>query len=125
MALPWGNDKEKLRAETIAASTANATVLPKLSLTGVAGVISNAKAVVAVDTGLGHLTAALEVPAVSLYGPTNPDKVGAYGSNQTHLTLEQCPQGNYPHTEPELFAPMTPEFVMAALKPKLLDEPRD
>lgn len=122
--LPWGNDKEKLRAEKIASATTNALVLPKLSLAEVAGVISNAKAVVAVDTGLGHLTAALEVPAVSLYGPTSPEKVGAYGANQTHLTLEQCPSGNYPQTEPELFAPMTPEFVMAAFG-KLLDEPQE
>lgn len=113
--LPWGNDKEKIRAEKIARSVSNARVLPKLNLAGVAGVICGAKAAVAVDTGLGHLTAALETPAISLYGPTSPEKVGAYGSNQVHLTLEQCPEGDYPVTDPELFAPMTPEFVWDAL----------
>lgn len=117
--LPWGNEKEKARAEKMARSATDVKVLPKLNLAGIAGVISGAKAVVAVDTGLGHLTAALETPAVSLYGPTSPLKVGAYGRNQIHLTLEQCPEGDYPQTEPELFAPMTPDFVWQALE-KLL-----
>lgn len=114
--LPRGNEKEKIRAEKIAGSVSNAMVLPKLNLAGVAGVISGAKAAVAVDTGLGHLTAALETPAISLYGPTSPVKVGAYGSNQIHLTLEQCPEGDYPATDPELFAPMTPDFVWKYLQ---------
>jgi heptosyltransferase-1 len=42
-------------------------------------------AVVAVDTGLGHLAAALGVPCVSLYGPTRIALVGAYGRHQVHL----------------------------------------
>ncbi|WP_067515518.1 lipopolysaccharide heptosyltransferase I [Endozoicomonas ascidiicola] len=115
--LPWGSEKERIRAELIASSCANATVLPKLKLAEVAGVICEAKAAVAVDTGLGHLTAALETPAVSLYGPTSPVKVGAYGTGQKHLTLEQCPAGEFPATEPEIFAPMTPEVVWRAFEP--------
>ena len=115
MVLPWGNESEKQRADRIAKASLNTTVLPKLSLAGVAGVITEARAAVAVDTGLGHLTAALETPAVSLYGPTSPEKVGAYGANQTHLTLKDCPAGNYPTTEPESFAPMTPSLVMSHL----------
>lgn len=117
--LPWGNDNEKARAERIASASSQATVLPKLSLAEVAGVICEAQAAVAVDTGLGHLTAALEIPAVSLYGPTSPIKVGAYGTGQKHLTLEQCPTGDFPVTDPEIFAPMTPTFVWQALEPKI------
>ncbi|WP_067586305.1 lipopolysaccharide heptosyltransferase I [Endozoicomonas ascidiicola] len=115
--LPWGSEKERIRAELIASSCDNATVLPKLKLAEVAGVICEAKAAVAVDTGLGHLTAALETPAVSLYGPTSPVKVGAYGAGQKHLTLEQCPAGEFPVTEPEIFTPMTPEVVWHAFEP--------
>ena len=117
--LPWGNAREKKRAERIAESTANAEVLPRLELAGVASVLAHASAAVAVDTGLGHLTAALETPAVSLYGPTSPNLVGAYGTSQIHLTLDQCPPGNHPKAEPEIFTPMTPEFVWGSLQPVL------
>lgn len=83
--LPWGNEAEKARAERIVAGITNAAVLPKLNLAGVAKVIAGASACVAVDTGLGHLAAALDVPSISLYGPTLPGRVGAYGRGQVHL----------------------------------------
>lgn len=83
--VPWGNDNEKARAERIVAGIEHAAVLPKLNLAGVAKVIAGASACVAVDTGLGHLAAALDVPSISLYGPTLPGRVGAYGRGQVHL----------------------------------------
>ncbi|MDP3845687.1 MAG: lipopolysaccharide heptosyltransferase I [Pseudomonas sp.] len=83
--LPWGSEPEKARAERIVAGLQHAAVLPKLNLRGVAVVIAGASACVAVDTGLGHLAAALDVPSISLYGPTLPIKVGAYGRGQVHL----------------------------------------
>ena len=44
--------------------------------------------VIAVDTGLGHLAAALAKPTLSLYGPTNPGLSGTYGKQQLHLTSD-------------------------------------
>lgn len=82
--LPWGNPAEKARAERIAQGLKNCEVLPKLNLAGVARVLAAAKACVAVDTGLGHLAAALDVPTISLFGPTNPGLTGAYGRVQVH-----------------------------------------
>ena len=82
--LPWGNPAEKARAERIAQGLNNCQVLPKLNLAGVARVLAAAKACVAVDTGLGHLAAALDVPTLSLFGPTNPGLTGAYGRTQIH-----------------------------------------
>lgn len=83
--LPWGNDAEKNRAERLAKQHANAHVLPKLSITQLAVILKNASGVVAVDTGLGHLSAALSTPTISLYGPTDPKKVGTLGQNQIQL----------------------------------------
>ena len=83
--LPWGNAAEKARAERIAEGLQQAVVLPRLNLAGIAHVIAGARACVAVDTGLGHLAAALDVPCISLYGPTLPGRVGAYGRAQRHL----------------------------------------
>ncbi|BAP43012.1 lipopolysaccharide heptosyltransferase I [Pseudomonas sp. 21LCFQ02] len=86
--LPWGNPAEKARAERIAEGLDNAAVLPKLNLAGVARVLAGAEACVAVDTGIGHLAAALDVPTVSLFGPTNPGLTGAYGKSQVHLASD-------------------------------------
>ncbi len=86
--LPWGNPAEHERAQRIAAGLKNAVVLPKLNLAGVAKVLVAARACVAVDTGLGHLAAALDVPTISLFGPTNPGLTGAYGRDQEHLASD-------------------------------------
>ncbi|MFK8047178.1 MAG: lipopolysaccharide heptosyltransferase I [Halioglobus sp.] len=83
--LPWGSEKERQRADHIAGSVNNAEVLPKLNLLGLASMLMEVDGVVAVDTGLAHLSAALDVPTVSLYGPTDIDLIGAYGHNQVHV----------------------------------------
>ena len=114
--LPWGSEKEKERAERIAQASRDARVLSKMSLSCLASVLSGAAGVVAVDTGLGHLAAALEKPAVSLYGPTSPERVGSYGKTQIHLTVDDCPFGDFPAVEPDIFAAMTPEHVWDSLK---------
>ena len=84
--LPWGNEKEKARADRLAEGLSHVVVLPKLSLHELASQIANAKAVVSVDTGLAHLTAALDKPNITLYGATDPTLIGCYGKNQHYLT---------------------------------------
>ncbi|TGZ99083.1 lipopolysaccharide heptosyltransferase RfaC [Rodentibacter pneumotropicus] len=83
--LPWGNEKEKARAERLAQDKANVVVLPRLSLTDLAQQIAASQAVVSVDTGLAHLTAALDKPNITLYGATDPKLIGCYGKNQQYL----------------------------------------
>lgn len=83
--IPWGNLREKQYAERIAQSIPDVQVLPKLSLTELAYQIAGAKVVISVDTGLAHLTAALDKPNITLYGPTDPALIGTYGKNQIHL----------------------------------------
>jgi heptosyltransferase-1 len=87
--LPWGDEGEKERAGFIAKDNADVKILDRQSLSELAKIISRSKGVVAVDTGLGHLAAALSKPTVSLYGPTNPKLCGTYGVNQVHLGLEK------------------------------------
>ncbi len=83
--LPWGNQQELDRAKAIAKGIDGVSVLEKQSLSGLARHISQADGVVAVDTGLGHLAAALEVPTLSIYGPTNPGLSGTFGKYQSRL----------------------------------------
>ena len=89
--LPWGTLEEKKRAEFIGEGNLNVKILGKKSLSDLAVVIIKSKGVIAVDTGLGHLAAALSKSTVSLYGPTNPALCGTYGRNQVHSKLEDEP----------------------------------
>ncbi len=111
--LPWGNKTEKARAKRIAANASNAQVLPRLDLRGLASMLLQVKGAVAVDTGLGHLSAALDVPTVSLYGPTSAKLIGAYGENQVHLSTP----GDKDATPEEQMAAITPEQCLQALLP--------
>ena len=86
--LPAGSPAEAERAHRIAASTADARVLPAMTLTGLAGVLSGARGVVGVDTGLAHCAAALSVPAVTIYGATDPGLTGTLGRAQHHARAE-------------------------------------
>lgn len=89
--LPWGAEHEHQRAQRLAEGFDYVEVLPKLTLEAIARELAGARAVVSVDTGLSHLTAALDRPNITLYGPTDPGLIGGYGQNQQAL----CPpQGN-------------------------------
>ena len=119
--LPWGSEQEQARAQRIADAIPTAIVLPKLTLAGVARELAGASACVAVDTGLGHLAAALDVPCVSLYGPTLPGRVGAYGRSQIHL----CASG--PHAgkgdrQQACFDDLRPQQVCTELRTLLAKE---
>ncbi|HCD7427426.1 TPA: lipopolysaccharide heptosyltransferase RfaC [Citrobacter werkmanii] len=80
--LPWGAAHEEARARRLAEGFPYVDVMPRMSLEEVARVLAGAKFVVSVDTGLSHLTAALDRPNITLYGPTDPGLIGGYGKNQ-------------------------------------------
>ena len=112
--LPRGSEEEEQRARRIAGSRRNAQVLPRLSLRELAAMLLRVSGAVAVDTGLGHLGAALAVPAVSLYGPTSTGLVGTYGRNQVHL---QSPLADGDITDPAtLMGAITPAATWRALQ---------
>lgn len=76
VALPWGNEREKRRAEGLATALPGVVILPKMGLVELAGVITGAHAVVGVDTGLMHLAAAFGLPGVGLYPATPLERFG-------------------------------------------------
>ena len=112
--LPWGSDEEQARAQRIAASSDGVEVLPRLDLLGLSGLLLDASAAVAVDTGLAHLAAALDVPSVSLYGPTSTELIGAYGSNQVHV---ESPLSSTKSADAQgMMAAIAPERVWSELQ---------
>ena len=76
MVLPWASTAEQTRAKNIAAQVENAIVLPKLSISTLAPVISKAKIAIGVDTGLSHLATALDIPTIAIYTDTDPARTG-------------------------------------------------
>ncbi|MDA8515388.1 lipopolysaccharide heptosyltransferase RfaC [Citrobacter sp. Igbk 16] len=95
--LPWGAPHEEARAKRLAEGFDYVDVLPRMSLGDVARILAGAKFVVSVDTGLSHLTAALDRPNVTLYGPTDPGLIGGYGKNQVTC---RAPEGKLALLEP-------------------------
>jgi heptosyltransferase-3 len=53
----------------------------KLNLSGVAYLLSKASIYVGLDTSVTHMAAALGIPTIALYGPTNPVKWGPMPNN--------------------------------------------
>lgn len=85
--LPWGNQQERQRAERLqATNSAYAQVLPRLSLTQLMNALLHARCFVSVESGIGHLAAALDVPGVMLHGPTDPGYSGILDKACTHIT---------------------------------------
>lgn len=78
LVLPWGNDKELARARAIAANVPHAIVPPRMSLRELAALLTGARGVIGVDTGLVHLAVALGVPTVALYIRSDHVLTGAY-----------------------------------------------
>ena len=87
--LPWATVEEKDRAEWLG-NKLDVSVLPKLSLTEVAKLMLNVKAVVGVDTGLTHLASLLRVQVFSIYGPTDPFLTGVLGAGHNIESKLPC-----------------------------------
>lgn len=129
--LPWGNTIEHLHAQKIAQplleSGGDVEVLPSLDLQGMAGWLAGASGVVATDTGLGHLAAALGVPQVSVYSSTDPARTGALGQHQAHLAVSgygcaPCMQRRCNHpvqgrslVDPPCFESLPPQAIVDRL----------
>lgn len=89
--LPWGTVAERERAERIAGASPHCQVLPRLSLTELAGLFSRSAGSICNDTGLAHLSACLGVPTVTVYGPTDPALIGATGPAASQLLATGYP----------------------------------
>ncbi len=122
--LPWGNEVELQRANRLQKTAGEHTkVLPKLSLTELMNVLIRARAFVSVESGIGHLAAALDIQGVMLHGPTSPNYSGILGKNCQHLTSgvdcspcfkRNCPILNESNVPPCQQA-ITPQQVLSKL----------
>lgn len=78
--LPQANDREADFVQRLAqALGAHAQVLPRMKLSEVLSHMANCRAVVSVDSGLGHLAVALNLPVIQLFSQPRIERAGPVG----------------------------------------------
>jgi heptosyltransferase-1 len=149
--LPHGNRLEEHRAHRIADATntkarsgrdvrsgdeRQVDVLPSGTLSELISEMSTCAGVVGVDTGLGHLAVAMEIPMIGIYGATNPVLTGPFGPRQEivvsdNLTCIPClkKECRYPRTDewgkihPPCYQDITADLVFDRLS-SVMEEQR-
>ncbi|MBV1907558.1 MAG: lipopolysaccharide heptosyltransferase I [Pseudomonadales bacterium] len=128
-----GNVEELARAQRIGSVVDNSQVLDKPAIADVMVLCAKAAFVISVDTGFGHLAAALDTPVLSLFGPTNAELTGIRGANSLDLQVDfacaPCMQKecNYKGSvqidntvvKPACFSSLGPELVWQTLQSRL------
>ncbi len=83
--LLWGpgdeRDVEKIKSEL----RDEIDVAPGTNVDEMAALINNCNLIIANDSGPMHIAAALDVPTLGLFGPTDPEKHGPYNANSDYI----------------------------------------
>ncbi len=83
-----GPGEEALGREVSEAAGGNLPVVgAQTDVAGLAGVLARLSVLVGNDSGPMHVAAAVGIPAVALFGPTNPDRTGPFG--EPHVVLRR------------------------------------
>ena len=90
VALPHGNEAERLRSEALAEMLPGAVVWPRLSLDDLTTEMAQCVGVVGVDSGLSHIAVALDVPHVQIYNFDTAWRTGPVGLAR-QCALVDCP----------------------------------
>lgn len=88
--LVGGPADDRMVAEVADACASRPGILEHADLLTMAGQLAHADLFVGHDSGLTHLAAALHVPTVALFGPTDRRRWAPRGSHVTVLTGEPC-----------------------------------
>jgi heptosyltransferase-1 len=73
--IAWGSDIEKEDAEWIASHSKFVTVLPQINLNGLKAIIGKSDLLIGNDTGPTHMAWGLNVPSITIFGPTPVNRV--------------------------------------------------
>jgi ADP-heptose:LPS heptosyltransferase len=118
-------DHEPLRALRAAASNSAINVAGEFDIAGTAACLAGARCVVAPDTGVLHLAAAVGAPVIGLYAPTRAALVGPRSAGaapvviEKPLTCDPCLEKRCPYTPNNCMSQIDIEEVEAALARRL------
>jgi len=117
----YGPGEEDLARAAEAASEGTATSL-KSSLTELIALTRRTKLFIGGDTGPMHLAAALQVPVVAIFGPTDPARNGPYGTHSIVLRNPTSPTTHARRSAPdEGVLEISVEAVVGAARRLLAD----
>jgi len=119
-----GPDEQALAQEVVRASGGGTVAAIQCSIAELIALTRRAKFVIGGDTGPLHLAAALEIPIVALYGPTDPRRTGPFGTREVVLRGEASitSHARKAATDPGLLQVTTAQVIAAA--ESLLEAPR-
>lgn len=83
-----GPDELELLPEFVKITHPRVRIVTGLSLTVIAAILERTKALVAGDSGLGHIGAAVGTSVLTLFGPTRPERIGPWGNRVAVIRAE-------------------------------------
>ncbi|MDH7514938.1 MAG: glycosyltransferase family 9 protein [Bacteroidota bacterium] len=86
--LLWGPGEEQTARSILAMTHSDAVVPPSTSLIRLAALLSACDAMITNDTGPMHIGAAVGIPVLGIFGPTNPLLQGPYNTRSTWVRRE-------------------------------------
>ena len=113
----WGDKQEREKAEWIAQNSSFAFVMPKLNLNELKALIASADLVIGNDTGPTHMAWGLNIPSITLFGPTpvsrvyvtpinkvvkSASKVNPYKLNKQDFSIREIEADKIAHLAKEL-----------------------
>jgi lipopolysaccharide heptosyltransferase I len=96
----YGPGEEDLAREAESASEGAATPM-QTSISGLIALTRRARLFVGGDTGPMHLAAALQIPVVAIFGPTDPARNGPYGTRSIVLRNPASTTSHARKTQPD------------------------
>ena len=102
--LLWGPGEEQDALYVHQRMKAQSSLIPRTTLGQLGAIIGRCERIVSNDSGPMHIAAALRVPTLGIFGPTNPIQQGPYGEGHRWVrnealdclecALTKCPIGN-------------------------------
>jgi heptosyltransferase I len=112
----FGPGEEEL-ASIVESSSGGSAKKISCSISELISLTRRARLLIGGDTGPMHLAAALKVPVVAIFGPTNPARNGPFGTRSIVLRNASSLTDHSRRTEPEVgLLEISPEEVVAAAR---------
>jgi heptosyltransferase I len=119
----FGPGEEDLASIVESASQGSAKKI-SCSISELISLTRRARLLIGGDTGPMHLAAALKVPVVAIFGPTNPARNGPFGTRSIVLRSTSSLTDHSRRTEPEVgLLEISPEEVLAAARKLMCSSP--